>query len=173
MKNKILIFVYSKHQISKVLNIFKKNKRIKLVALNEEISGIFEKLDIPFVNSIKYREKGNLERDYIGWLKDFANKKLRKHKSIKEMFIYKGFSLWWLMEHWLHFSIRYFPFLMGFFAKINLITNILSLEKPNKLISIECGDFFDYILRNISGNISLKVIKSRRGLFATSLKNTA
>lgn len=169
-KRKTLIFLYSKDQLSRAVKLFKERKEIYLIALNDKICNRLEELGIPYTNSIKYTKETDLESEYINWIKNWPNKKIKGNKTIKELFVYRKFSLWWVMEHWFDLGVIYSEPMLYYFKKIGIIKGVIDSEQPSRIISIRCRDFFDEIIEKLMGINNLEFIDIKIAIFKNKLK---
>ena len=93
-------------------------------------------------------------------MKDIARKKISKDKDLISLFEFKGTSLWWWMEYWLHFSYVYYDSFSDIIKEVFILDKLIEKERPGRIIYANEGGIMDKAIRIIamSKGIGLKPI---------------
>jgi len=87
-----------------------------------------------------------VNRKAINWFKTWSAIPICEGKNFKELFIYKGVSLWWFVDFWLFYHELHRMNIKDIIQAIYIIDEVVRKEKPDKIIRINNGSVFSETL---------------------------
>ncbi len=156
-----IIFINKEKYIKKILKD-QKNKEYLFIALNDKVYSSLKNKGVYYKKLEEYSTKEDLNKKTIDWIKEFSNKKIKKNKNIKEYFVYKNTSIWWLEEFFLFCTGIFFQDYQSILLRFENIKRVIEFEKPKKIIYIDDKSLDSKLINKISrlyniNRISLKV----------------
>ncbi len=85
-------------------------------------------------------------RRAIQWFKGWAGRPLVDGKSFKEIFTYRGVSLWWFIDFWLFYHEIYRMNIKDIAQSLCIIDAIVKKEKPKRIAFVDDGAVFSRAL---------------------------
>jgi len=104
--------------------------------------------------------EGNLRG--IRWLRDWSNRPVLAGRTIKELLLYRGRSLWWFFDAWLVHNI-YVPPLTVCLRRIEQLAAYVDRERPQRLVSLSTDPVFNRALRLVGATLRLPTEIRRPG----------
>ena len=163
MKHKRLIIVCTRDQGKRITPLVEQNRDAKLVitSLNVDACPELRNRNLAFKTSEDYGLSGNdITEEGINWFKSWSNAKIRDNKNIKELLVYEGISVWWLVNTWLFSSTFFYDSIASVLRHIAIIERILAVENPDMVCCFNDGELPYRVIRQVcqSKNIPVTVI---------------
>ncbi len=174
MKTGKLIILCEKGSINSIKTILAKEKNARIVCLDEHIQKTLADEHIEHSVIQDYPLKESFERGAIDWLKDWATVPLLNGKDIKDIFAYRGISLWWFLELGFFESYRNLNHpisLKKLIETIEHLETILEIEMPSKVIFLNTDKPHNYFIANLCSILGYKTehVKDKRVSFSSFL----
>ena len=126
------------------------NDKIKKV--QEQRGGIYKTFD-DYMTKELWDE---IEGKAISLVKDWPDIKIKDNKSFKEMFIYDGISLWWLVEPILVKPGKSIN-IMDILKLIGISKSIIAIEGPDKIVAINDGSIGSKVIGKVANIYKIPV----------------
>ena len=142
MHTKSLIIIENRSQIKKLLSLVgigeRQEAELTVIALNGDIAQELTRENLEFRTPEDYGlSEEYLQEEGLRWFRSFPNIRVKDDKNIKEIFVYDGLSLWWLIEQQIYLSQFAFPKVMRTITQAIMLDRIIEIEEPT---TVYCAD---------------------------------
>ncbi len=160
MKHKRLIIVCTRDQVKRVTPLIEQNRDAELViaSLNVDACPELRHRGLIFKTAEDYGISDNdITEEGINWFKAWSNTKIKDNRNIKELLVYEGISVWWLVNTWLYSSTFFYDSFASVLRHIAVIERILTVENPDEVCCFNDGGLPFRVIRQVcqSKNIPL------------------
>jgi len=126
---KRLAFIFDNEKIEEYLESIHLDKEINIVCKSNDTKEKLAKLGIECktINEYSHDTSEELQKS-IDWIKTWPDKKIRNNNSFKELLVYDGLSIFWLLE-----SRLYFYRIQELILLIENLRKIISIENPDSI----------------------------------------
>ncbi|MBP1908188.1 UDP-N-acetylglucosamine 2-epimerase [Methanolobus bombayensis] len=164
--------------------VIKKTDKVLIVCLDHDIHKMLLSKNIEHKNIWDYSLSESSDIDILTWFKQWADKPIFGNSTIKEIFDYKGISLWWFLEIGIFDSYKGLNnpvSVKKLLEKLELLDLILKIEKPQHVIHLNTFNPHNFYYSEICSILGCdsKHIKNKKillssffwsGLFPTFLR---
>lgn len=150
MSRKRLIIICTANQVEQAVSMAERDNGAgtAIFSLGTDASCELGRRGMDFKTIEDYGLSDNyITEEGIGWFKSWSNSKIKDGRNIKELLVYKGIPVWWLVNTWLYSSTFFYDSIAGVLRYVSIIERITAAEKPNEVCC--CDD----------GGLSFKAVK--------------
>jgi len=136
MSSKFLVIIEEPGQIDKLISLVgtKEGGGIKprIIALSKGVCQELARRELEFKTPQDYGlSDGDIEDEALKWLRSFPNIKIRDNKNIKEIMVYDGISLWWLVDELFYLSPYVFHQVRDIVKQVIILDHVTKAEEPS------------------------------------------
>ncbi len=106
------------------------------------------------------------------WLKEWSCKPICDGKNFKELFTYKGISLWWFIDFWLFYHEIHRMTVQDIVLNLHIIDAITKKETPTSMYIIDDGSAFSDITAHYCSTKGIPIIKKQRQRAASVVRRS-
>jgi len=162
-ESKILV-IEQKGHCKKIFSAIEKFKddEIVFVGHNNNSKEIFNKKNVAFRSYDDYisvEELKVVKKNAFLWVKKWPDIKIKNNKSFKEIFTYRGTSLWWFVETWFYEASMFHYFSIDEIIKnIEIVTRIIDKENPDRILLVDDNKLLSKTIRAVAESKGIQII---------------
>ena len=96
------------------------------------------------------------------WLKEWSSMPLNDGKNFKEIFTYKGISIWWFVDFWLFYHELHRMTIQDIALNLHIIDTIIKKESPSTVYILDDGSAFSDIAAHYCITKRIPIIKKKQ-----------
>lgn len=160
MEARSLIIVENTNQVDRLITLAKKNPKkgeVRLVTLDESVHRELaaRKLECKTLKDYGLSE-GDIADEVVKWFRKWPDTGIKDSKNIKELILYDGISLWWLVDEVLYWHSFIFPSLKEVVSQVVILNHILRAEEPSLVYFSQNGKTTSRILELICNSRNIE-----------------
>lgn len=99
--------------------------------------------------------RGEVWNGLNNWLRSWSNKPILNEKNLKQALVYRGMSVWWMMDTWLLWAGIMPPPFEDVLHTLEAAHNLLAALRPQRVVSLDQGEMLNTILEICSRGLGI------------------